>query len=105
MSTELFDAKNLADEIHLAANVPEAKNEDIYNMTLAHLGSFVHSMDLDGMTMAEQRRRVGEKKDELIKALIKLREEGVLHGDGEEGRPRAKPRTVNAGAIRVQRAN
>lgn len=89
MSTELFDAKNIVDEIHHIANVPEEKNDFVYTMTLAHIGSLINEMDRKGMTMAEQRQRMGAKKDELIGELIRLREQGVLRGDGEEGRPRA----------------
>ena len=51
MSTELFDAQGMADEIHRAAKVPEKKNEEIYTMTLQMIGQLVNEMDLRGMTI------------------------------------------------------
>ncbi len=89
MSTELFDAKGIADEIHEIANVPPALNDPhFYNTTIAHLETLIKAMDEYGMTMGEQRMRVGRKKDELISELIRLRERGVAVGYGEPRRPR-----------------
>jgi hypothetical protein len=87
MSTELYDAKDLADEIHAIAGVPPDKNDSvIYEMTLQHIATLLKAMDEAGLTMDEQRRRVGKKKDELIGELIRLREQGTLKGEAEGDR-------------------
>lgn len=84
MSTELFEAKGLADEIHDIAEVPPELNDaHIYNLTLQHLETLIKAMDEAGLTMDEQRRRMGKKKDELISELIRLRAQGVLRGKTE----------------------
>lgn len=89
MSTELYDARDLADQIHDAARVPESKNEEVYAMTMQMIGTLIKAMDEAGMTMAEQRRRMGDKTSELVKELTVLRENGVLRGEDDEPR---KPR-------------
>lgn len=96
MSTELFDAKGLADDIHNAAKVPESKNEEIYTMTMQMIGQLAKEMDARGMTMNEQRTRMGRKKDELIKELISLRERGILKGEAEEPRKDRPVRAIKA---------
>ena len=102
MSTELFEAKALADEIHHASDVPEEKNNEIYNITLTHIGTLILEMDRKGLTMDEQRTRMGKKKDELIGELKNLRARGILRGDNNEGRM-AEPTRIHIGQIRVKR--
>lgn len=102
MSTELFEAKGLADEIHHAARVSEKHNPEIYMMTIGHIESLIKAMDDAGLTMADQRKRMGAKKDELIGELKRLRDQGVLR-TGDEGQPRAAPMVMPMTKINVQR--
>jgi len=99
MSTELFDAKGIADEIHYAANVPESRNPEVYIMTVQMLGQMVGNMDKYGLTMAEQRRRISAKKDELIGELRALVAQGKLYPDPDRPhepvkRKRGRPRKI-----------
>lgn len=91
MSTELYEAKDIVDQIFATAQVPPERNDEIiYNMAMQHIGSLIHEMDLRGITMNEQRVRMGRKKDELISELIRLRENGTLEGpNGYERKPTA----------------
>lgn len=99
MSTELYDAKDIVDDIFFQAKVPTDLEEDhYYNRSMLIIGHLVKAMDECGMTMDEQRRRVGAKKDELIRELIRLREQGVIR-TGDEGQPIAKPIRVRMDAV------
>lgn len=102
MSTELFEAKGLADEIHHAARIPEKLNPEIYNMTLNHIETLINAMDAAGFTMKQQRQRMGKKKDELIGELRRLRDKGVLR-TGDDGQPIAKPLAMHMRKINVKR--
>ena len=105
MSTELFEAKGLADEIHDAARVPQELNDPIiYNRTLEHIETLIKAMDEAGFTMNEQRSRMGKKKDELISELTRLRDSGVLRS-GDERQPMSQPLMLHASQINVQRPN
>ena len=99
MSTELFEAKAMADEIHDAAGVPEARNPDVYTMTIDMITRVIVGMDAHGMSMAQQRTLMGRKKDELIVELKRLREQGVLNGDAGLLNRKAAPVRVNMGSI------
>lgn len=99
MSTELFDARGIADDIHNAAKVPESKNEEIYTMTMQMIGQLAKEMDARGMSMSEQRTRMGRKKDELIKELVSLRERGILKAEDSEPRKERPVRVVKASQV------
>jgi predicted negative regulator of RcsB-dependent stress response len=101
MSTELYDAKNLADDIHDIAKVPPALNEHIYGMTLAMIEALIRAMDDANMSMAEQRIRMGKKKDELISELISLRDRRIVFSP--DGVMPAANRTVSMRSIQVRR--
>jgi predicted transcriptional regulator len=101
MSTELFDAKNISDDIHEIAGVPESLNPEIFAMTVAMLADLIIQMDSRGMSMNEQKTRMGRKKDELINELKRLKEEGIVFS-GEPRQP-IKKRMVKADQIQVRR--
>jgi hypothetical protein len=101
LSTELYDAKDIADDIHELAKVPPLLNDHIYGMTIQMIEALILGMDEAGMTMTEQRTRMGRKKDELITELVRLRDEGVLIS-GDPGQPIKKVR-VDVGKINVRR--
>jgi uncharacterized protein (UPF0297 family) len=101
MSTELYDAKQLADEIHEIAKVPPDLNEHIYGMTLQMIEHLIGAMDQYGLTMNEQRTKMGRKKDELITELVRLRDEGILIS-GDPGQP-IKRVQYDMGKINVRR--
>jgi hypothetical protein len=89
LSTELYEAKQMADEIHETAQVPPDLNEHIYGMTIQMIEHLIGAMDWHGLSMNEQRTKMGRKKDELITELVRLRDEGVLIS-GDPGQPLKK---------------
>jgi predicted transcriptional regulator len=103
MSTELFDAKNISDDIHEIAGVPEKENPDIFAMTVAMIADLIIQMDSYNMSMNEQRTRMGRKKDELITELKRLKEEGILFS-GEPRQPIKNVR-MHMDQINVKRAH
>lgn len=105
MSTELYDAKDMADQIFDLAGVdPEANenNDYLHTMAIQQIGHLITEMDARGMTMNEQRIRMGRKKDELVSELIRLRNAGVIKG--QKGDRLAKPR-ITMHMSQIERVN
>jgi hypothetical protein len=82
--------KSVPQDIHDLAGVPPDKNPDIYQMTVQMIGAVVDHCEKAGLSLEESKRVMGKRKDELIRELISLRDQGVLIGESDKPR-REKP--------------